>query len=246
MDYRDFDVPRYLSVLPLFKGICSDVLQRITAAAQLRRLYRSETVFRADDPCAHYNVTVVGQVKLIALSAAGQEKVIELAGPAMSFGEAQLISGATHGFSAQALTDTLLLQVERQALLNELSQDPGLAMRMLQGLSSRLQGLMQDVQAYTLHSGQQRVIDYLLTESTRADRHGSTVSLPASKATIASRLSITPEYFSRVLHDLEAAGLLLIDRRSIRIPDAGRLASRNHEGAASPRTHRPSALSFAA
>ena len=32
-----------------------------------------------------------------------------------------------------------------------------------------------------------------------------TVSLPVSKATIASRLSLTPEYFSRVLHELEAA-----------------------------------------
>ena len=30
-----------------------------------------------------------------------------------------------------------------------------------------------------------------------------TVSLPASKATIASRLSLTPEYFSRVLRELE-------------------------------------------
>lgn len=51
------------------------------------------------------------------------------------------------------------------------------------------------------------------------------VSLPVSKATIASRLSITPEYFSRVLHDLEAAGLIQIDKRDIHIPDTARLAS---------------------
>jgi hypothetical protein len=50
------------------------------------------------------------------------------------------------------------------------------------------------------------------------------VSLPVSKATIASRLSLTPEYFSRVLHELEGAGLIEIDKRDIRIPDPGRLA----------------------
>ena len=50
------------------------------------------------------------------------------------------------------------------------------------------------------------------------------VSLPVSKATIASRLSMTPEYFSRVLHELEAEGLIEMDRREIRIPDTGRLA----------------------
>jgi CRP/FNR family transcriptional regulator, dissimilatory nitrate respiration regulator len=51
-----------------------------------------------------------------------------------------------------------------------------------------------------------------------------TVSLPVSKATIASRLSLTPEYFSRVLHELEAHGLIEIDRRDIRILDAKRLS----------------------
>ena len=51
------------------------------------------------------------------------------------------------------------------------------------------------------------------------------ISLPVSKATIASRLSITPEYFSRVLHDLEEAGLIRRDKRDIHIPDTARLAS---------------------
>jgi CRP-like cAMP-binding protein len=46
-----------------------------------------------------------------------------------------------------------------------------------------------------------------------------------SKATIASRLSITPEYFSRVLHELEQAGLIRIDKRDIHIPNPARLAS---------------------
>jgi CRP-like cAMP-binding protein len=51
-----------------------------------------------------------------------------------------------------------------------------------------------------------------------------TVSLPVSKATIASRLSLTPEYFSRVLHELEGAGLITIDKRDIHILDPQRLA----------------------
>ena len=52
-----------------------------------------------------------------------------------------------------------------------------------------------------------------------------TVSLPVSKATVASRLSLTPEYFSRVLHQLESEGLIEIARREIRILDVRRLAS---------------------
>ena len=52
-----------------------------------------------------------------------------------------------------------------------------------------------------------------------------TVHLPVSKAAIASRLSLTPEYFSRVLHELESAGLIQVDKRDILIPDTARLAT---------------------
>ncbi len=57
------------------------------------------------------------------------------------------------------------------------------------------------------------------------------MSLPVSKATIASRLSLTPEYFSRVLHELESRGLIQIDRRDIRIPDPRKLSSYQLEAA---------------
>ena len=96
--------------------------------------------------------------------------------------------------------------------------------RVLAGLSGRLHGLVQDVEAYSLHSGMQRVIGYLLRDVPDAGPSQAAepvqVLLPVSKATIASRLSLTPEYFSRVLHELEAAGLIVIDKREIRIPAA--------------------------
>lgn len=52
-----------------------------------------------------------------------------------------------------------------------------------------------------------------------------TVKLPASKATIASRLSLTSGYSSRVLHELEAKTLIQIAKPQIRIFDVQRLAS---------------------
>jgi len=97
---------------------------------------------------------------------------------------------------------------------------------MLAGISRRLHGLVHDVEQYSLHSGLQRVIGYLLRDVDTASRDEPvTVSLPVSKATIASRLSLTPEYFSRVLHELEAAGLVRIDKRDIHLLDAQALAT---------------------
>ncbi len=227
MDLRAFDLPRYLSVLPLFTDLSPTELQRLALGCQLRRLVRGETVFRVGEPCEEFHVTVTGQIKLFAISPAGQEKVIELIGPGSSFGEAMMFTDRPYIINSQALTDTLLLTVQKEAVVGEIERDPRFAMRMLAGISRRLHGLVRDVEAYALHSGVQRVIGYLLRDVAEGADHRQpmTVSLEVSKATVASRLSLTPEYFSRVLHELESAGLLRIDKRDVHILDRDRLAA---------------------
>ena len=227
VDTRAFDLPRYLAVLPLFSDLSRPELERLAQGCHLRRLVRGETLFRVGQPCEEFHVTVTGQVKLFAVSPAGQEKVIELLGPGTSFAEALMFTGQPYIINAQALTDSLVLSVGKQAVVQEIEQDARFAMRMLAGISRRLHGLVHDVQAYALHSGMQRVIGYLLRDQTAEDCVSGeviTVSLPVSKAVIASRLSLTPEYFSRVLHELEDAKLIEVDKRDIHILDAGRLS----------------------
>lgn len=229
MDTRNFDLPRYLSVLPLFSEMSRDELQRVALGCHLRRMARGDMVFHIGQPCAEFHVTVVGQVKLFVLSPTGQEKVIELVGPGNTFAEALMFTDRPYIINAQALTETLLLTIDKQAVLDQIARDSRFALRMLAGISRTLHGLVNDVEAYALHSGVQRVIDHLLRDVApdEADANGAgiTVSLPVSKATIASRLSLTPEYFSRVLRELETAGLIEVDRRDVRIVDARRLAA---------------------
>jgi len=227
VDTRVFNLPRYLSVLPLFQEMSEAELLRLAEGCTLRRLTRGDMVFRCGEPCEAFHVAVTGQVKLFALSPAGQEKVIELVGPGSSFAEALMFTGKPYFINAQALTDTLLLSVSKQAVISEIEHDSRFALRMLAGISRRLHGLVHDVQAYALHTGMQRVIGYLLRDQEAEDCVSGdriTVSLPVSKATIASRLSLTPEYFSRVLHELETAGLIKVDKRDILILDVKRLA----------------------
>lgn len=228
MDDRVFDVPRYLSVLPLFNDLSAPELDHVAAGSTLRRLSRGDFVFRVGEPCDGFHVIVTGQVKLFLLSPSGQEKVVEIMSDGQSFAEAVMFTDRPYFLSAQVLTDAVLLTVSKQVVFAEIERDHRFALRMLGGMSRRLHGLVRDVEAYALHSGRQRVIGYLLRDqgTDGAEFCGQrTVSLLASKATIASRLSLTPEYFSRVLHELEAQGLIEIDRRDIRIPDPQRLSS---------------------
>ncbi|MES2877442.1 MAG: Crp/Fnr family transcriptional regulator [Pseudomonadota bacterium] len=228
MDVEQFDMPRYLSVLPLFSDLSQQERERLAQSCQLRRLSRGDMVFRVGEDCDAFHVVILGQVKLYVSSPSGHEKVIELVSPGHSFAEAMMFLSMPCILNAQALADTLLLCVTKQAVMGEIERDPRFSMHMLAGISRRLHGLVRDVEGYALHSGMQRLIGYLLREVEDGNFSQTgivTVSLPVSKATIASRLSLTPEYFSRVLHELEAEGLIEIDKREIRILDVKRLAN---------------------
>ena len=228
MDPRVFNLPRYLSLLPLFNYLSVAELERLAEGCTVQRLSRGEMVFRCGDPCEAFHVVVTGQVKLFLLSPAGQEKIIEIIAPGQSFAEALMFTDRPYIINAQALSDATVLSIDKAAVVGEIEREPRFALRMLAGISRRLHGLVHDVEAYALHTGMQRVIGYLLRDQLAEDCVSGDViivSLPVSKATIASRLSLTPEYFSRVLHELESAGLIAVDKRDIHILDARRLAT---------------------
>ena len=228
MNFDKFNLPRYLATLPLFSDMREDELKRLAEGCTLRRVERGKTIFRAGEPCEEFHVVVLGQIKLFVISPSGVEKVIELCGPGRSFAEAVMFLESPYIVNAQTLTDSLLMRVDKMAVLREIQNDWRFSLRMMSGLSRRLHGLVKDVEAYSLHSGVQRVIGYLLSDL-RSESDGevksATVSLPVSKAAIASRLSLTPEYFSRVLHELESAGLIQVDKRDIHITDTAKLAN---------------------
>ncbi|SHI02092.1 Crp/Fnr family transcriptional regulator [Pollutimonas bauzanensis] len=211
----------FLSRVPLFNELGADELDNIAAGTTEVQVARGDMVFHRGEPCLGFHTVVYGQVKLMFVSPMGGEKVVRLIGPGGGFGEALMFMDKAYILSAQALADTLLLHVDKAVLFRELDRCPGLARKMLAGLSQRLHALVNDVEAYSLRSGTQRVIGYLLQGEDLED--GRQFRLETSKTVIASRLNLTPEHFSRILHDLSANGLIRVKGREITILDLNKL-----------------------
>lgn len=223
MKSRRIQVQDFLSRLPLFNELASTELDNVATGTTEVFVPRGGMVFRHGDPCIGFHSVVYGQIKLSFVSPRGEEKVVRIIGPGDSFGEALMFMNSPYIVSAQALVDTLLLHVTKGVLFSELERDPALSRKMLAGLSKRLHSLMIDVEAYSLRSGTQRVISYLLGLSGEASEAGARVRLETGKKMIASRLNVTPEHFSRILHDLCSRELVQIHGRDIVILDIERL-----------------------
>ena len=217
----------FLRNLPLFRELADEEIERVAAGTRELRVKRSDILFQKGDPSRGFHIVVYGQVKLMFITPQGDEKVIEIMGPGQSFGEAVMFMDKPYPVTAAVLVDSMLLHVAKDVVFEEIARDPVFARRMIAGLSRRLHHLITDVESYLMRSATQRVIGYLLRPDHEHDDSGgqTSVTLPASKSVIASRLNITPEHFSRVLHELTEARLIEVAGRSVSILDAVKLSS---------------------
>ena len=225
MTRHEIDTHSLLSHMPLFSALTPQQLDAIAAATREIRIDKGQVLFQKGDAPKGIYMIAFGSIKLALASASGSEKVVEIRGPRQSFGEAVMFMGRPYPVFAQALSDTLLLLVSEAAVMDLLATDASFARAMLAGMSQRLHSLIADVESYSLHSSTQRVIGYLLQHCPPDGecQGGLEVVLPTAKQTIASRLNLTPETLSRILHELSEKKLLDVHGRTIVIPDLARL-----------------------
>lgn len=214
----------FLANAPLFRALSPEELARVAARARVQRAMRGEILVHRGDPANGFHVIVYGQIKLSFSSRRGVDKVVDILGPGQSFGEAVMFLERAHIVDARALQDSLLIYLERQAIFDEIERDPGFARRMIAGLARRLHDRLHDLEDISVRNGTQRLIGYLLnTDEARRESRSVEVELVTAKGIMASRLNVTQEHFSRILHELSASGLIEVDGRTVRIPDVEKL-----------------------
>lgn len=215
---------RLLGQVPLFSRLAVAELQAVAALARYRSIERGEVVLaEGESPRVCYCV-LSGFVKLVVRAESREEKVVGVAGPAETFGEALLFCDLASPVSAIAVEAGRLLGFHREHLLTAIERSPRLARLMLGGLSRRLHQLVRELETQTVEPAAERIVRWLLS---RVVGEGPTakVRFEVSKATIASLLSVTPETFSRVLGHLSARGLIRVRGREVEILDLPRLRS---------------------
>ncbi len=206
--------------LPLFCEMSLEEIEHVAQGARELHLARGDVLFRRGDLPTGFYVVVHGQVKLTLTSPQGIEKVLQILGPSQSFGEAVMFLDKPYPVYAQALTDCLALHINKSVIHGGIDSDPTFCRKMLAGLSIRLHRLIHNLESLSLHSSEQRVIGYLLQDLEEVkDGQVVYISLKVNKNVIASNLNLTPETFSRILHNLSNAGLITVKGKTICIND---------------------------
>lgn len=224
-DHPPINIESMLAHVPLFNGLAPEEVACIARSAHEINAQKGEILFHRGDACTGFYILVYGQVKLSFTSAQGNEKIVEVVQQGQSFGEAMMFLDKSSIVSAQTLADSLLLHVSKASIFDRLERDHNFARKMLAGMAMRLHQLMNDVESYSLHSGKQRVIGYLIgeLEENQLQATDVVIELSINKGIIASRLNLTQEHFSRILHEMSELGLVVVEGKKIRIPSVPKL-----------------------
>jgi CRP-like cAMP-binding protein len=220
-----------LAALPMFHHVSHAHLNELARQAEMQRVARDALLYRRGDPAAGCFALVRGMVKLSLLGPGGTEKVLRLVMPGESFAESVMFHQQPQPVDARALADSQVLFLPASALFDLLESDRSFVRALLGSLSQRIHALIGDIQSYTLTSGSQRIAAFLHSLPRVAAGAPARVRLPANKTVIASRLGVTKETFSRLLHELSTQGLIEVCQREIVLRDPKRLTELARGGA---------------
>lgn len=215
-----------LAASPLFAGLPAPHLDALGEASRVLEVAAGDTVFRAGEPIRSAHLLLRGSIKRSAIVGEQGASVVELIETPQLLAPGELFAGPRHTTTGTALSHCLLLAIDIRRLRLVVRQDHELSWRLIGELARRQCALEGDASGHrTGLTGAQRTLDYLLELA--GDRGGlageTTVLLKASKKTIAARIGLTPESFSRSLRALSDNGVIVVDGRHVHIQRAALL-----------------------
>jgi CRP-like cAMP-binding protein len=207
----------------LFAELNEQQLEQIKEDIRSIQLDGGEFLFKHGQSAKRFFLLKEGHIKLLRSSLGGDEKVFEVISPGKTFAEAMMFMPKfTYPVTAQAISKCSLFSFESKSFIKILKDSPDTCFRLMSHMSQRLHMWINEIDQLTLQSATYRLINYLLYQVPEGN-NSYKIEFLIPKHVIASRLSIQPETFSRILNSLNKAELIRVDARTIYIDNVDRL-----------------------
>ncbi len=200
----------------LFAVLNDEQVKRVMMSSHLLNLEDRQGLFECGDHARRFFLVLAGQIKLFRLSANGDEKVIDIIQPGNTFAEALMfMDQPTYPVSATALGKAQLISFDNQQFIALLQGNFNLCFRMMGAMCQRLRGLVKEIDDLTLQSATTRLCAVLVRQMESEESLEFRLQVP--KGVLASRLSMKPETFSRILQNLVSQGVVEVKGQEVRV-----------------------------
>jgi CRP-like cAMP-binding protein len=210
----------------LFQHLPESSIKFILQNSGLISLKKNELLYECGFKAEHFFFVHRGQITLFQISSMGNEKIIDILEENQVFAETIMFSNSQrYPTNARATTQAELFYFNLDAFKQQMHQSNELCFSMMAEMSQRLNAQTQEIIELSIYDAQHRLVRYLLEKSCQGNYQSCqpVVVLSTTKSLLASRLSITPETFSRVLSRLKKQGLISIDDVTITLNEPQKL-----------------------
>ncbi len=214
-------LPEAVKKSVLLSGLSEDMRDKLLKDSVRRTYSEGETIFMQGDTARAVFIVLSGFIKLSRMTPNGTEAVVTIMGRNRSFAEAMVLRGEPYPVTAEAITDSTLLQIDGVRLRQFLLENQEFAIRMLASTFVHLQGLVDQIERLKAHTGVQRVAQFL-ADLTDEETGPCEVRLPYTKRLIAGHLGMQPESLSRAFARLREHGVR-VDASKAEIDDIATL-----------------------
>jgi CRP/FNR family transcriptional regulator, nitrogen fixation regulation protein len=167
------------------------------------RYHRNNVIVCEGDPMDYMFLVVSGTVRTCRTYETGTRSIIAFYLPGDLLG---WTNAAKHSLSVEAATDAIIVFLKRSVLLSVASQERGFANALLAATTNELLRTQEHAMMIS-RSAQCRVAKFLTDLWTRLGKT-TCLDIPMSHQDIADHLGLTIETVSRVITNLERAGLV--------------------------------------
>jgi CRP-like cAMP-binding protein len=204
----------------LFHVADDAALAQLAGRLRQRRFRRNEVIFHQGDPGDSLHIVDDGSVKITLPSPEGEEAIIATLRQGGFFGELALLDGAPRSATAVALEPTTTLALPRDAFMELLDQDQGLRDALLAGLAHELRRLTGHVEELHFLDLAGRLAMRLSRLARDADPTSDEVRLdwPYTQSDLASMIGGTRQSVNKLLSELVAEGLVVLEPDALVIP----------------------------
>jgi CRP/FNR family transcriptional regulator len=215
--------------VPLFSELEEAGLDRVAGISRILYLEKKDMLFTEEEPYRGMFVVLDGLAVVYKISDQGRMVILQVCRPGSTVADAGLFDDspdARYAAHGRCTRDSTVLFLPREKLVPFLRRQPEVAWEMLRAFAARLRELGDQLEGITLREVTTRLARYLVNEAAvagvdTADRPEMT--LPVSKATLASYLGTVQETLSRSLARLSRDGVIAVDGPRVRILDMARL-----------------------
>jgi len=127
-----------LKEIPLFADLSDEEIDLIKEKAHLREYKKAQVIYQEGFPPSAFYCVVTGRVVIFTRDLSGNRTILEYLHRGKYFGIISLLTNETHSVSAEALNDSLLLEIKKEDFDFILKKVPGLAIDLSRTLSRRL------------------------------------------------------------------------------------------------------------